>query len=323
MTVLITLTIAQSDTGPFDLYSNSDGFVSPFEVNVPKVNLQAGYLSNLVPNTTAIIKAVSKGICTNSVDMLLITTTTTSSTSTTSTSSTTTTTTTQTSDSIAPCGIFLVSDILVGYDYASNSQATLEFSLPSSSGDVANTSNKMWLYTPSILREFDIVYDPWSFVFNRTITTVGNLGSGLTCINNTTLIGSDAASTIYEIDITTSTAGYTNKIIIPDSGVIAGDLMYTVNGKLIFTTLETDTSYKLYQYDYATTTQELVISLGTIAAFGLFTAGGKILVADGSGNTYSIGLVSPYTITSDNVIPGVIVNGASTQLSCSNISFIV
>lgn len=98
MTVLITLTIAGSDTGPFDLYSDVDGFVVPFENNVPKASLVSGYTSTLVPGGATIIRVKSDSICTNYIDLIIgATTTTTTSTSTsttTSTSSTTTTTTT-------------------------------------------------------------------------------------------------------------------------------------------------------------------------------------------------------------------------------------
>ena len=89
MTVLITLTIAGTDSGPFDLYSDVDGFVSAFETEVSKVALLAGYSSSLVPNGTSVIRIKSNGVCTNFIDVTLVTTTTTS------TSSTTTTTTTE------------------------------------------------------------------------------------------------------------------------------------------------------------------------------------------------------------------------------------
>jgi len=100
MTVLITLTIAGTDTGPFDLYSDVDGFVSAFETGVSKAALQAGYSSSLVPNGTTVIRVKSNGLCTNYIDITITTTTTTTS----STSSTTTTTTT-----LCPCveGVFV------------------------------------------------------------------------------------------------------------------------------------------------------------------------------------------------------------------------
>ncbi len=101
-TVLITLAIAGSNTGPFDLYSDEDGYVTPFETGVTKVDLLAGYTSILVPDDATIIRVQSDSEdCENYTDLTIQTTTTTttstsstSTTSTTSTSSTTTTTTT-------------------------------------------------------------------------------------------------------------------------------------------------------------------------------------------------------------------------------------
>jgi len=91
MTVLITLTVAGADSGPFNLYSDIDGFTSAFETGVSKAALLAGYSSALVPDYTTVIRVLSTGDCTNYIDITLDapTTTTTSS----SSSSTTTTTT--------------------------------------------------------------------------------------------------------------------------------------------------------------------------------------------------------------------------------------
>ena len=87
-TALITLTIAGSDTGPFDLYSNTDGYLSPFESSVSKANLEAGYLSDLVPDNTTIIRVKSdNALCSNYIDCEISSITTTSSTTTTTTTS--------------------------------------------------------------------------------------------------------------------------------------------------------------------------------------------------------------------------------------------
>lgn len=88
MTVLITLTIAGADSGPFDLYSDLDGYVSAFETGVSKAALLAGYTSNLVPDGTTMIRVKSNGVCTNYIDLSLTTTTTTTSSSTTTTTTT-------------------------------------------------------------------------------------------------------------------------------------------------------------------------------------------------------------------------------------------
>jgi hypothetical protein len=90
MTVLITLTLAGADTGPFDLFSNLDAYTSAFETGVSKASLLAGYPSALVPDYTTIVRVRSTGDCTNFIDIPLYSfTTTTSSTSSTTTSTTT------------------------------------------------------------------------------------------------------------------------------------------------------------------------------------------------------------------------------------------
>lgn len=92
MTVLITLTIAGTDSGPFDLYSNLDGYLSAFESGVSKASLLAGYASALVPDFTTIIRVRSNNaLCTNYIEIPVVTPTTTT---TSSSSSTTTSTTT-------------------------------------------------------------------------------------------------------------------------------------------------------------------------------------------------------------------------------------
>jgi hypothetical protein len=91
MTVLITLTTAGTDSGPFDLYSNLDGYTSAFETGVSKASLLAGYSSALVPDYTTTVRVKSNGLCLNYVDIILESTTTTT---TTIVGPTTTTTTT-------------------------------------------------------------------------------------------------------------------------------------------------------------------------------------------------------------------------------------
>lgn len=71
MTVLLTLTGAGIDTGPFDLYSNLDGYTVPFEIGVSKVALQAGY-STSVPDYAATVRIKSAGNCINFVDIILL-----------------------------------------------------------------------------------------------------------------------------------------------------------------------------------------------------------------------------------------------------------
>ena len=102
MIVFLQLTTAGVDSGPFDLYSNLDGYSEPFEENVSRASLIAGYSTD-VPDYATVVRITSKEDCISSVDITLrdvecdlegytgeITTTSTS----TSTSTSTTTTTT-------------------------------------------------------------------------------------------------------------------------------------------------------------------------------------------------------------------------------------
>lgn len=67
----ISLSLAGADTGPFNLYSNADSYVTAFESAVSKASLLAGYLSTNVPDLTTICRVKSTGTCTNYVDMTI------------------------------------------------------------------------------------------------------------------------------------------------------------------------------------------------------------------------------------------------------------
>ena len=77
MTAKIVLTIAESDTGPFDLYSDVTLYSSAFNTNVSKAELLAGFSTDTVPDLTSVIRVKSKGICNNYLDIVITTTTTT------------------------------------------------------------------------------------------------------------------------------------------------------------------------------------------------------------------------------------------------------
>jgi hypothetical protein len=71
MTVLITLTVAGADAGPFNLYSNLDGYISAFASGVSRAALLAGYSSASVPDFTTIVRVQSIGDCSNNIDITL------------------------------------------------------------------------------------------------------------------------------------------------------------------------------------------------------------------------------------------------------------
>lgn len=70
MIVFLKLTTAGSDSGPFNLYSNLDGYITAFETGVDKPTLEAGY-STTVPDGAIIVRITSTGDCINSTDITL------------------------------------------------------------------------------------------------------------------------------------------------------------------------------------------------------------------------------------------------------------
>ena len=96
MIVTITLTTAGSDTGPFNLYSDVDGFTSPFQTGVARSVLVEGLTTGTVPDGTTEILVQSTGTCERDLYLTVEGESTTTTTTTTSTSSTSTTTTTST-----------------------------------------------------------------------------------------------------------------------------------------------------------------------------------------------------------------------------------
>ena len=82
MNILLTLTTAGTDTGPFSLFSNVDGYVTAFETGVSKAALLAGYLTTVAPVGTTTVRIKSTGLCTNYIDVVLTSPTTTTTTST-------------------------------------------------------------------------------------------------------------------------------------------------------------------------------------------------------------------------------------------------
>lgn len=79
MYVFIILTSSGADAGPFNLYSNVDGFVSAFATGVSKAALLAGY-SVVAPAGTTTVRIMSNGVCTNYIDVVIGATTTTTTT---------------------------------------------------------------------------------------------------------------------------------------------------------------------------------------------------------------------------------------------------
>lgn len=93
MSVLITLTTAGTNTGPFNIYSNTDGYTTAFATGITRAQLLAGYLAITIPQYTSTVLVKSTGACARNL-YLDVSGAPTSTTTTTSSTSTTTSTTT-------------------------------------------------------------------------------------------------------------------------------------------------------------------------------------------------------------------------------------
>ena len=202
------------------------------------------------------------------------------------------------------------------YSYNPNTTVlTYLFDSTNTSSDIANTSNKLWVWGISdselgnSMLEYDITLSPFSQTYNRTITSV-YLNAGLCAIDDTTLINING-SNVYEIDITTNVTSSTLKWSMISGRSVAGDYMYTTTNKLIITNNSSSKSY-ITQYDYTTGAVEVDLDItATIPQpYGAFEYGSEIYIVNSDGKIYQIMGGSPYTLTLVDDIP-ITVYGAS------------
>ena len=185
------------------------------------------------------------------------------------------------------------------YSYNPNTTVlTYLYDSTNGSSDIANTSNKLWVYNGGggSLLEYDITLSPFSQTYNRTITSV-YLNAGLCAIDDTTLINING-SNVYEIDITTNVASPTLKWSTISGRAVAGDYMYTTTNKLIITNNSSSGAH-ITQYDYTTGTVEVDLDItATIPQpYGVFEYGSEIYIVNSNGLVYQIMGSSPYTLT--------------------------
>lgn len=218
MNVLITLTTAGADTGPFNLYSNTDSYVTAFQSGIAKSLLVAGYTSTVVPAGTNTVRVKSTGTCTNYVDLYVSGSGTTTTTTTAPVGPTTTTTTTNSlyatvqlkvsGDSINPCNT--TSPFITYYMTPGDTVFTI-------TGETGHT-----LYTNAALTQeatlniytdgtngFQLVeggsYNPWVQLGPCPTTTTTTTTNGGTTTTTTTSSGTTTTTTTAPAGTTTTT----------------------------------------------------------------------------------------------------------------------
>ena len=196
--------------------------------------------------------------------------------------------------------------------------------------DVAHTQTKFFAnMTSTGITEWNITLSPFTSSFNRVIAMPGTvtLGAGLGCVNNSYLISSDISRTpqeLIELNISGNTAITRTITTLSANTAISGDILYTTQGKVIFTT-ETGivNTRHISQHDYLTGNLEFTIQIGSSTTgitkpHGLFEYNNEIYIAENSSPfpLYKIQNTSPYTIT--QVYASTFVMGGASQVPCCN-----
>lgn len=211
----IILTSASTNTGPFNLLSDADSYATPFETNLSRSTLIAGYTSSLVPDAANIIRVQSSGSCTNYIDLVIgnTTTTTTTSTTTTTTTAPTTTTSTTTTTTTAP----YTAEINV-------------FGEDDGTGNIIFTANVTSGTTADILAfTFDVEkYSNTGCSNPISPSCLGsvNLPAGSSSVSSGTLCSTGAALTLKVISLDVNT----NTITTSPQNIVVGGNTYRITG---------------------------------------------------------------------------------------------
>lgn len=260
MTIIITLSFAGADTGPFDLYSNVDGFVTPFETGVSKADLLSGYQTSLAPDGTITVRLLDLGaLCTpNTTDIYScatpncdfsgsiicdVTTTTT-------TSSSTSTTTSTDYPGVSPCTWSTYggnSGEIAVYDFNTNSSTpvlvpndfttTVGINRP-----ICSTGDKLWLASVTNSEGTVAYIREWNIITSSSIPTlsyVREITININSLSYKNLWGAKIAAITTTSDNNTLLVGFGDRNSGgPSMGVYewdistSGDILLNENNKI-------------------------------------------------------------------------------------------
>jgi uncharacterized protein (TIGR02145 family) len=311
--------------------TNSD-LVTYLGVDLLCANIQTSeQLTEIVQNLEYAICNISDAInecCPTTTTTTSSTTTTTSSTTTTTTTAPpTTTTTTTAANYLEPCTVLVnYGQNVYGYDPDANTTTFLGSYAPGGN-DIANTATKMWLYSSTLIYEYNITLSPWTAVLNRTISLPAGvvLGQGLCAISNTLLFASNTypggatPEKIIRLDITGSTAVSTDIVsLLPAGTTVSGDILY--NSPSLMVTTKNGATDQLRQYNLFSGNLEITVGLPSFSlSVGLFENAGNLYIFTGGGLIREVNLTYPYTVTTvENAFQ--FISGASQQPSCIDVS---
>ena len=153
------------------------------------------------------------------------------------------------------------------------------------------------------INEYSLVENPYSTSLLRTISisnlSTNNIFRGYNSINSTTLLSyaSSSPSSLYTLDITTTTAVETLVWSTPSSRTIEGNLLYTTNGRVIYLNIDTSSNFYITQKVYSTGVQEFDTFLGTNSYSALFQEGNSIYIVMNSPSKGNVYRVNPTNVT--------------------------
>ena len=184
-----------------------------------------------------------------------------------------------------------------------------------SSADVAMTNNKLWLYNSSNIYEYDLTLSPFNIsqVANRIISYPSEAsGNGLSAINDTTLLM--GGSSIYSLDITTTSATSTLVFNLPSGMYVDGDIVYSPTTGHYFVTYTSGVGNSYIGEFLSDGTIWNSNQLPFASAWGMYMLSTILYVVQGSGSVYSI---DPITLSTTFIQTApVFVGGAAQSPSC-------
>ena len=196
--------------------------------------------------------------------------------------------------------------------------------------DIAHTDSTLWLMKEGLIQEWFIQLSPFFAEFSRYIEVVNSNGDGLGVIDDSTLIISrysdvpDIPNQIIKLDISNPIPNYEILFFLPLGRFVTGDISYNLYDKLLITNQDFNGNTFITQYDYIETIQDVEIDITNTVDVpaGLYSYNNNIFVINGDeeGQSYSMDINYPYTLSSGNTI-GYKIRGTSQLYNCFDLSF--
>lgn len=168
---------------------------------------------------------------------------------------------------------------------------------------IAMTANYLWSVDDDFFYKWDISLNPFTATPNYPVGLPSGftISAGFVALNDDYLIAVDNSTFPFEnvVEMNVSGSGDavpTIKFALQENRTAHGNMLITTSGKYIIINEDTLTNeYFITQYDYATGTIELDLSIGDVQANSLYECECTLYFSDASGATYMIDNEIPYS----------------------------